>query len=200
MKKILISLIFFLSPMIILNNEIDKDNRYITVEEENFVTNYYLLFELKKELNELFEDINNFDVNDINPRHLLFMEEHRIKHDIPKSIFYRLILKESWFNENAISRVGAKGYMQIMPNTFEFIKIKFEFPGADIDCPYDNIKLGTKYLSYNWDKINERYLHDSDDMKWRRVLASYNAGYSDHLVAMHRYNETIEYIKFVLNN
>jgi len=199
MKKIILLISLFLFPILILNNEIEERKRYMTLEEEKSIINYFSLLNLKDELNELFADIN-FNIDNINSEHLIYMEKHRVKNNIPKSIFYRLILRESWFNEYATSPVGARGYMQIMPSTFEYLKLKYNLPDADINCSYDNIKMGSKYLAYNWNKINERYPNEDESYKWRRVLASYNAGYSVHLTAMYNYNETINYIKFVLNH
>jgi peptidoglycan lytic transglycosylase len=61
-----------------------------------------------------------------------------------------LIRQESVFNPNAISRVGARGLMQLMPATGQFIS-KRQGNGAittaDLYNPVLNIKLGMNYLA-----------------------------------------------------
>jgi soluble lytic murein transglycosylase len=61
-----------------------------------------------------------------------------------------LIRQESVFNPNAISRVGARGLMQIMPATGQLISKRQgngAITSADLYNPVLNIKLGMNYLA-----------------------------------------------------
>jgi hypothetical protein len=67
-------------------------------------------------------------------------------------LFVAAVIKsESSFNTEATSHVGAKGLMQIMPNTKNYIETFAEFadkPKGSLTTPGYNIKLGIAYLRY----------------------------------------------------
>lgn len=158
----------------------------------------FFISELKYEISEILFDIMYFDVYGINDDHLYFMEQQRQIYDIPKNIYYRLVFKESWFGRFILSPVGARGYMQIMPPTFKWIKDRYKLDISDINDPFDNISAGTFYLNLMKEWVDIQYPNEPDEYRWKRALASYNAGYSVHYRAMYRYNETINYVKFIL--
>jgi soluble lytic murein transglycosylase len=61
-----------------------------------------------------------------------------------------LIRQESVFNPNAISRVGARGLMQVMPSTGQLISKRQgngQITASDLHNPALNIKLGMNYLA-----------------------------------------------------
>ena len=76
--------------------------------------------------------------------------------------FIRAIVKaESDFDHRAVSRTGAKGLMQLMPETADEMSVKDPFN------PEENIFGGTRYLSLLLKRFNnDRIL----------ALAAYNAG------------------------
>jgi len=78
-----------------------------------------------------------------------------------------LIRQESRFEKDIGSVAGAKGLMQIMPTTGEWVANKANVKTYSLVDPEDNIKLGTWYLDYT----HERY--DNHSML---AVASYNAG------------------------
>jgi len=84
-------------------------------------------------------------------------EKHRVDYALIKAV----IKAESNFNPTAISRVGAKGLMQLMPKT------AYAFQVWDSFHPGDNIEGGVRYL---------RYLLNLFDGNLYSVLAAYNAG------------------------
>ena len=73
---------------------------------------------------------------------------------------------ESRFRPDAISSVGARGYMQLMPATAKYIAGILGKTG-DVAEPRFNIEIGTAYL--------KRLLHNFDD-RWDVALGAYNWG------------------------
>ena len=62
-----------------------------------------------------------------------------------------VVFAESAFSNQAISRVGARGLMQLMPDTAKFISHRSEASWKGISALHTteyNVKLGTKYLLY----------------------------------------------------
>jgi len=80
--------------------------------------------------------------------------------NLDPALIKSVIHAESLFNHHAISRVGAQGLMQLMPETAAFLRV---------DDPFDarqNILGGSQFLQY----LNGKF--SSLDL----VLAAYNAG------------------------
>ena len=93
------------------------------------------------------------------------ISEYAEKYQLDKELVYAVIECESGFDVNAVSRAGACGLMQLMPNTFLWIT-ETEEGELDIFDPETNIQAGCKYL---------RYLLGRFD-KLETALAAYNAG------------------------
>lgn len=91
---------------------------------------------------------------------------------IPAAWIRAVMWKESRNNPRAISSKGAMGLMQIMPNTWNELRARYQFGGNPYD-PRDNILAGTAYLRELYD------LYGAPGF-----LAAYNAGpsrYQDYL-------------------
>ena len=89
--------------------------------------------------------------------------------DLPPAYVASVILAESSFDPEAVSSVGARGLMQIMPETGEWIAGKFGEP-FDPDALFDpdvNVRYGCWYLSF----LMRRYGNDM-----RCSSAAYHAG------------------------
>jgi membrane-bound lytic murein transglycosylase F len=83
-----------------------------------------------------------------------------------------IIRRESNFNENAISHMGAVGLMQIMPITEEDIKRDIEYDYIN-HKPEENIAAGLLHLS----KLLDYYSYIQDETERTKLaLATYNAG------------------------
>jgi soluble lytic murein transglycosylase len=78
------------------------------------------------------------------------IKEEAKRYGIDPYIAAGLIRQESVFNPNAISRVGARGLMQVMPATGQLVSKRQgigNITAADLYNPVLNIKLGMNYLA-----------------------------------------------------
>ncbi len=80
---------------------------------------------------------------------------------------------ESYLNEKAISPVGAKGLMQIMPSTYKEIRTGQTELG-EIYSPWWNVAAGLYYNSMLYRKWNDEFPGRD---RFLLMLASYNAGF-----------------------
>lgn len=116
----------------------------------------------------------------------VYIAEAAAVSDIHPDLLRAVIVVESGFNSNAVSRRGAQGLMQLMPATAKFYGVKNAFD------PAQNIAGGARYL---------RVLLDRYDDDLHLVLAAYNAGESAVERAGRRippYKETRAYVPRVL--
>jgi len=61
-----------------------------------------------------------------------------------------VIHTESGFRENAVSARGARGLMQVMPSTAEWVAGRIGYPSFSVEMLFDpryNIEIGTWYLA-----------------------------------------------------
>ena len=73
------------------------------------------------------------------------------EYNLAPSLIAAVILNESSFRPEAESSVGARGLMQLMPDTAEWIAHKLRFDDYRFDLMYDpdiNIRFGCWYLNY----------------------------------------------------
>jgi len=96
-----------------------------------------------------------------------------------------MIKAESDFDPRAVSKKGAMGLMQIMPENFKMLDLKNPFD------PWENIKAGARYF---------KALHERFNGKLALSLAAYNAGPTavDRYKNIPPYQETEEYVRRVL--
>lgn len=92
------------------------------------------------------------------------------ENNIDPYLVFAIIRAESDFQENAESSVGAKGLMQIMPDTAQWISEQRgieDFDPADLHRAEVNIDFGCWYLS----SLNSEFNYNTP-----MVIAAYNAG------------------------
>ncbi len=104
-----------------------------------------------------------------------------VDHELVKIV----IEKESQFNPRAVSKSGAIGLMQLMPETAKILGVK------DPYNPWENVKGGVKYL---------RNLFDMFDGELELVLAAYHAGPSlvRRLNRVPTIPATMEYVDYIV--
>ena len=109
-----------------------------------------------------------------------------MRHNVDPTLIKAIIMAESSYNPNAISKKGAKGLMQLMPQTARALGVE------DIFDPAENIKAGVRYFK----RLQNNFNGDT-----RLSLAAYHAGIS----RVRKYNgvppfkSTRKYIKKVLS-
>jgi soluble lytic murein transglycosylase-like protein len=108
------------------------------------------------------------------------------KYELDFALVKAMIRAESGFNPNAVSRKGAKGLMQLMPETALRMNV------SNIFNPKENIEGGVRYLKYLLSLFN-------NDV--RLSLAAYNAGENivSQLGTIPPYRETVDYVRKVLS-
>jgi soluble lytic murein transglycosylase-like protein len=111
--------------------------------------------------------------------------EASARYGVPERLIWAVIRVESGFDPRAVSSKGARGLMQLMPETAAMLGVRDAFN------PRENIHAGTRHLR----GMIERFRHDLP-----LAIAAYNAG--DKPVATFRgippYPETREYVARVL--
>lgn len=72
------------------------------------------------------------------------------EYNIERELLFSVIKAESGFDKEAVSRSGAVGLMQLMPDTSKWISQRFNegYDAELIKDPDKNIKYGSYYLSY----------------------------------------------------
>jgi peptidoglycan lytic transglycosylase len=88
---------------------------------------------------------------------------------IDPTLVYALTRIESNFDAGAISPAGARGLMQIMPATAQYIMGGEYYPANRLQEPASNLAIGQRYVSY-------LARQDGIDNDLLRVIASYNCG------------------------
>jgi soluble lytic murein transglycosylase-like protein len=119
----------------------------------------------------LYEIVEDEPLPELQLPNLKFTTGHRgldqlivvnaVKYDVNPLLIFLLMKQESGFNVGAVSRVGARGLMQLMPETAA------RFGVRNIYDPVENVAAGTRYLKF----LLQLFKGDVN-----LALAGYNAG------------------------
>ncbi|MEJ2099881.1 MAG: lytic transglycosylase domain-containing protein, partial [Desulfobacterales bacterium] len=90
-----------------------------------------------------------------------FISDASREFGVDSRLLKAMIKAESDFDPRAISKKGAMGLMQIMPENFKMLNLRNPFD------PWENIKAGARYF---------KALHERFNGKLALSLAAYNAG------------------------
>lgn len=97
------------------------------------------------------------------------VEEYSRENGLDKYLVYAVIKTESGFDPTALSNVGARGLMQIMEDTFDWVKFKIgdeDTQYLDMYDPETNIRYGCWLLGYLYEEFGNV----------ETTMAAYHAG------------------------
>lgn len=135
------------------------------------------------------------------------VEKYSSEYELDPLLVYAVIKTESNFKEDAVSNVGARGLMQMMPDTFDWVNTKLKNKDIDFDdmyTPNTNLKYSCYLLQY--------LVNEFGDIE--TAIAAYHAGrtavnkwlnddsYSNNGENLHTIpiDDTDHYVNKVMNN
>lgn len=123
-------------------------------------------------------------VNASNRSYLDIIRRHATSYQLEEALVKAVIKVESDYQPRIVSRKGAQGLMQLIPQTAKDLKVSNPFD------PYENIRGGSEYLRMMLDLFN-------NDVEL--ALAAYNSGPNTvkRYGGIPPYDETQKYVKKV---
>lgn len=172
LKKILL---FLTLMLLVYNIEVSSTTGVKSSSDFSLVVrkvNDYRIEGIHKELMNECNFIHEDNFRYINRQIFSLMISECDKYDLPYSVFFSLVDKESGFKFIPNSEgSGAMGYMQLMPKTFSGNARKLGLKGH---TPENNIKVGAYHLHDLFSFWKRRYV--DDESAWTWALAQYAVG------------------------
>lgn len=124
------------------------------------------------------------------------------KYGIDPFLIISIIREESYFNENAKSRTGAAGLMQLMPSTAKYMLSKLNMEDTiDIEDARINLYLGCNYLKYLKNRFdNNLYItaaYNGGEGITDKWIKNFKGEDLDEFIEDIPYDETRHYVKKV---
>ena len=117
--------------------------------------------------------------------------------DITTRTAFRLVFKECSFIDTLTSTAGARGLMQLMPETKLTYQLLLRTDTLNLDKNEEDIYIGLNYLK----DLYTYWVHrgNKETLSWRLALASYNAGQGNVLKykGIPPYKETQDFVAFI---
>ncbi|MBT7950378.1 MAG: lytic transglycosylase domain-containing protein [Gammaproteobacteria bacterium] len=164
---------------------VDKHGRVILTDKPQS-NKYKLLVKTWKGWEEKKSNVAYDKFTDNKKKYASTIDYYARLYRLPKSLLHAVITAESAYDPNAISRAGAVGLMQLMPETAKRYGVN------NRRNPSDNVHGGTRYLR----DLLKMFKNDV-----RLALAAYNAGegaVKKHGNKIPPYKETRNYVKKVI--
>ena len=116
---------------------------------------------------------------------------------ISTRMIFRLMYRESRFNDTIVSSQGARGFMQLMPDTRAEYAELLNVDTLKLDKDQEDIYIGMNYLKDLHDYWKNR--GNSEKYSWKLCLASYNAGKGSvkKYQGIPPYKETMQFVDFI---
>ena len=182
-KKITI-IMFLAISLVCINSNNSFSDIYMYIDSSGIVhftnaptsTDYKLYMKERKQRIQQTINTKKYDA---------IIKKAQNKYGVEFSLIKAVIQVESGFNPKAVSKKGAKGLMQIMPDNYKNLLVKDPFN------PSENIMGGTLYLQ----RLLKRYKY-----KLPLALAAYNAGPQavDKYKRIPPYKETQNFVRKVM--
>lgn len=144
------------------------------------VSNEYVLLSVRKGWTYKTGKLTDAKRDQFDPEIQYAASSYSVNPELIKSVIHA----ESLFDPFAVSRVGAQGLMQLMPETASYLRVYDPFDARQ------NIQGGARFLSYLMGKFD----------KIEHVLAAYNAGEGNvrRYGGIPPFKETQGYVKKVM--
>ena len=170
----------------------DRDSLQLSLNDL-FSSRHYKEFIIFKETGvKIPKEVQDVDID--------LMIQMAQEYQVPMYIMFNVIQKESgfkWAKNGQIitSSAGAKGYMQLMPETYASIAKTLKLGNMNVE---NNLRVGAYYLSKLYKRYN--FKEDRSNLKtWKLPLAAYNAG-PDNIInnQVPNFTETQDYVTKIL--
>ncbi|MCO4798322.1 MAG: transglycosylase SLT domain-containing protein [Colwelliaceae bacterium] len=131
------------------------------------------------------------------------IKQHSAKYAINPSWAFAITRRESSFMSDANSSVGARGLMQLMPDTAKHLTRRKKIPTKYLLNSKNNINLGTKYLKnlldrHKGNQVLATAAYNAGPYRVKKWLKSATELPADIWIETIPYKETREYVKSVL--
>lgn len=170
--------------------------------KEKYLHSFRLIYNA---LNSSETKINGHLISSLYPLHYLETIK-KINSNVDPLIILSLMRQESAFNTRARSVAGARGLMQLMPNTARMLHGRLQTVRL-YDASF-NIHLGTKYFErlekkYDGDLIDTLCAYNAGEgnlKKWKKDIFVFGEDSPLEKIEMIPFSETRKYVKLIYRN